>query len=182
LTVSGIRRRFYRKSVDRPAIGRAEHFRHHAVDRVVGGVRRRLAALEISGAAIRRRGGIGVGEFIGNKLFGVSNEIANTSALIANTAALSANTVALGGSAAVGAAGGAATVTSGAGGIFSFLSGAAGLLGFARGGIVPSAAGGWARPSFAGATPAMLHSREMVLPSHIAGWIEQASSRGAGGA
>jgi hypothetical protein len=40
-------------------------------------------------------------------------------------------------------------------------------LAFARGGIVPSAAGGWALPNFAGATPALLHAREMVLPASI---------------
>src|SRR5258707_9808072 len=34
-------------------------------------------------------------------------------------------------------------------------------------GIVPSAAGGWALPNFAGATPALLHAREMVLPASI---------------
>ena len=41
------------------------------------------------------------------------------------------------------------------------------LLVFSRGGIVPSAAGGWALPNFAGATPALLHSREMVLPAPL---------------
>src|SRR5579875_1514425 len=39
---------------------------------------------------------------------------------------------------------------------------------FAQGGIVPTAAGGWALPAFAGAMPALLHSREMVLPADIA--------------
>ena len=63
-------------------------------------------------------------------------------------------------------AGGAATAgaAAGGGGFFSWLGG---LFSFAEGGIVPSAAGGWAVPNLAGATPALLHAREMVLPADI---------------
>lgn len=59
-----------------------------------------------------------------------------------------------------------------------------GLLAFSKGGIVPSAAGGWALPKFAGATPALLHSREMVLPAPISeglqSMIGQGGANGAG--
>jgi hypothetical protein len=46
------------------------------------------------------------------------------------------------------------------------------------GGIIPSAAGGWSLPSFPGAQPAMLHSREMVLPAHISDGLQSAIGRG----
>ncbi len=55
-----------------------------------------------------------------------------------------------------------------------------GLLAFSNGGIVPSAAQGWALPNFAGATPALLHSREMVLPAPISEGLQ--SMIGQGGA
>jgi hypothetical protein len=98
---------------------------------------------------------------------------ANTTALGASTTAMTALTASLTGAAAsqgagVGAslAGGAtaAGAAAGGGGLFSWLGG---LFAFAGGGIVPSAAGGWALPNFAGATPALLHAREMVLPADI---------------
>jgi hypothetical protein len=55
------------------------------------------------------------------------------------------------------------------------------LLGFARGGIVPSAAGGWALPNFAGSTPALLHAREMVLPASISEGLQDMIGRGGAG-
>src|SRR6516225_6718432 len=57
----------------------------------------------------------------------------------------------------------------GAGGIFgSLFEGIGALLGFERGGIVPSAQGGWAVPSLgSGGVLAQLHSSEMVLPANI---------------
>jgi hypothetical protein len=67
-----------------------------------------------------------------------------------------------------------ATVGSVLGGWFS------GLLAFRQGGIVPSAAGGWALPSFAGARPAMLHSREMVLPASISEGLQGMIASGGG--
>src|SRR5712691_9678318 len=73
------------------------------------------------------------------------------------------------------AAGGAAAS---GGGLFSWLGG---LLAFSKGGIVPSAAGGWALPSFAGATPALLHSREMVLPAPISEGLQSMIASGTGG-
>lgn len=99
---------------------------------------------------------------------------ANTTALGASTAAITALTAALGGAAAAESAGAGASLVgggataagtvAGGGGIFSWLGG---LLAFAQGGVVPSAAGGWALPNFAGAAPALLHAREMVLPADI---------------
>src|SRR6516162_6835864 len=57
----------------------------------------------------------------------------------------------------------------GAGGIFgSLFDGIGALFGFERGGIVPSAQGGWAVPSLGpGGVLAQLHSNEMVLPANI---------------
>jgi hypothetical protein len=67
----------------------------------------------------------------------------------------------------------------GGGGLFSLLLAP---LGLSHGGIIPSAAGGWSLPSFAGAQPAMLHSREMVLPAHISDGLQNAiGSGGLGG-
>ena len=140
--------------------------------------------------------GEGVGDVLGNALsrwiFGLPQQAgqaamtgANTAAIAANTAALTALTGTLGASAATGgagalaAAGGATAGASAAegGGIFGFLGG---LLAFARGGIVPSAAGGWALPNFAGATPALLHAREMVLPASISEGLQSMIGAGSG--
>jgi hypothetical protein len=114
---------------------------------------------------------------------------ANTTALGASTTALTALTTALTGATAADATGAGASVAGGAtaagaaaggGGLFSWVGG---LLGFARGGIVPSAAGGWALPNFAGATPALLHAREMVLPADISQGLQgMIASGGAGDA
>jgi hypothetical protein len=58
------------------------------------------------------------------------------------------------------------------------------LFAFKGGGIVPSAAGGWALPNFPGTTPALLHAREMVLPGPISeglqSMIAQGGSNGTG--
>jgi hypothetical protein len=114
---------------------------------------------------------------------------ANTAALTASTTAITVLTTALTGAAAVssggaavsglGSAAGAAAAGSaaGGGGLFSWVGG---LLGFARGGVVPSAAGGWALPSFAGAQPALLHAREMVLPAHISEGLQGMIGSGGG--
>jgi hypothetical protein len=113
---------------------------------------------------------------------------ANTTALAATTAALTSLTAAMAGAAAIsggsaavgglGAAAGAAGASGAAGGgLFSWLGG---LFAFARGGIVPSAAGGWAVPNFAGATPALLHAREMVLPAPISEGLQDMIGRGGG--
>jgi len=148
--------------------------------------------------------GQGVGDVLGNALGGwigkqfglgtlidTGGQAANTAALSANTAAVTALAATMGvGTAAVG--GGAAAIGAGSaaaggaaasgGGLFGWLGG---LLAFSKGGIVPSAAGGWALPSFAGATPALLHSREMVLPAPLSeglqSMIAQGGPNGAGG-
>lgn len=82
-----------------------------------------------------------------------------------------------GGTVGAAAAGGAGAATGGGlfSGIFGWLGG---LLAFSRGGVVPSAAGGWALPSFSGATPALLHSREMVLPAPISEGLQSAIAGG----
>lgn len=110
-------------------------------------------------------GGIGGG--IANLLFGGGAQAAQIAAITANTTALAANTAALLGSATASTAGGALSAAGSAGGILGGFKTVFGWLGFSGGGIVPSAAGGWSLPSFAGAQPAMLHSQEMVLPADI---------------
>src|SRR6185312_352883 len=113
---------------------------------------------------------------------------ANTTALAASTAAITGLAAAMAGAAAVsggsaaisglgGAAGAAAAGSAAGGGFFSWLGG---LFAFAEGGIVPSAAGGWALPNFAGATPALLHAREMVLPAPISEGLQQMIGSGGG--
>ena len=109
---------------------------------------------------------------------------ANTTALAALTTAVAANTAALTGAAATSAAstGGSALSAAGsAGGIFSGAKSLFSFLpGFARGGIVPSAAGGWALGSFPGSTPALLHQREMVLPEHLSTGLQNLINSGGG--
>ena len=76
-----------------------------------------------------------------------------------------------------GAVGGAAS----GGGLFSGPIWAAfgSIFGFARGGIVPSAAGGWSVPSLGtGGTLANLHSNEMVLPANISQGLQGAIAGG----
>jgi hypothetical protein len=68
------------------------------------------------------------------------------------------------------------------GGIFgSVFKGIGSLFGFERGGIVPSAQGGWMVPS---TSLAMLHTNEMVLPANISQGLQSmiTSGGGAGGA
>jgi hypothetical protein len=73
-------------------------------------------------------------------------------------------------------AGGGLAESIGLGGLFSaggsslgsLFKGIGSLFGFERGGIVPSAQGGWAVPSLGpGGVLAQLHSNEMVLPANI---------------
>ena len=114
---------------------------------------------------------------------------ANTTALTASTTAITALTTALtgataaegtGAGASLAGGGAAAAGAAGGGGFFSWVGG---LFGFARGGIVPSAAGGWMVPNFAGAMPALLHAREMVLPAEISEGLQgMIAGGGSGGA
>lgn len=112
---------------------------------------------------------------------------ANTTALGASTTAMTALTTALTGTTAADTAGSGASLAGGAatagaaaggGGLFSWLGG---LFSFGGGGIVPSAAGGWAVPNLAGATPALLHAREMVLPADISQGLQGMIAAGGGG-
>jgi hypothetical protein len=79
---------------------------------------------------------------------------------------------------------GAGTAVAG-GGFTDFLTTAASFLpflGFAHGGIVPSAAGGWAIPSFqSGGLLAQLHSGEMVLPADLSEGMQGMIRSGGGG-
>jgi hypothetical protein len=158
---------------------------------MLGATVSKLAAGPLAGLLGQPSPGIGegVGDVLGNTvsrwIFGLPQGLgptavagANTAALTANTAALTALTGTLGASAAttgagaVAAAGGAAAAGSaaaGGGGILGFLGS---LFAFAKGGIVPSAAGGWVLPNFAGMTPALLHAREMVLPASISDGLQ----------
>jgi hypothetical protein len=64
------------------------------------------------------------------------------------------------------------------GGLLGFLGS---LFAFKGGGIVPSAAGGWSLPNFPGATPALLHAREMVLPAPISEGLQNLIATGGPG-
>jgi hypothetical protein len=89
--------------------------------------------------------------------------------------------------------GGEADVLAGMGGaggsgLFGGLLGSIGsifssLLAFERGGIVPSAAGGWTVPQLGpNGTLAQLHSREMVLPAHLSEGLQNMIDNGGAGA
>jgi hypothetical protein len=152
-----------------------------------------------SAALLGATGGQGLGNFLGGKLFGMlglgggaqSSKVALdtlrntlltqiyaaqqiTNSLLGTIAGSSSTTAAATASAA--ATGPAASVAGG--GIGGIFSGIGKFLGFAEGGIVPSAAGGWALPSFPGAQPALLHAREMVLPAPISEGIQRAIAGG----
>ena len=109
---------------------------------------------------------------------------ATTTAMTDMATAVDTAMAALSGTAAAGAAasGGAdlagAAAGGTAGGVWGFGGGLLDFLGFARGGVVPSAARGWALPSFAGAVPALLHQREMVLPADISEGLQNMISGG----
>ncbi|HZU88506.1 MAG TPA: hypothetical protein VE993_04545 [Stellaceae bacterium] len=128
---------------------------------------------------------VGQGGFlggIGNLLFGTGQEatkISLLSVIAANTGVIAGATTTTAASTGTSAVGAGFSAIGAFSGIKSFF----GWIGsfFHQGGIVPSAAGGWALPSFAGATPAMLHSREMVLPADLSQGL-QAMIRGGGAA
>jgi hypothetical protein len=145
--------------------------------------------------------GEGIGDVLGNAasrfIFGAPQTLgeaatstANIAALAANTTALGAMTAALGASAAaggVGALGGAAALAGGTAELgaaasgFSFFGFLGSLFAFKGGGIVPSAAGGWALPNFPGTTTALLHAREMVLPAPISEGLQRMIADGGAG-
>lgn len=85
-----------------------------------------------------------------------------------------------GGGAALGG-GLTASLFGGAGGGAAGAAADAALLVLARGGIIPSAAGGWMIPSFqGGGILAKVHSNEMVLPSHISQGFQDMFRSGGG--
>jgi hypothetical protein len=135
-----------------------------------------------------------IGKFFSGTLFGgaagstgiAALGTASTSAAAEVTAfgTAAAATAQLGAGGGVAAAGGVAGAAGGAasggGGLFGWIGG---LLGFARGGIVPSAEGGWALPSLGpGGVLAKLHSQEMVLPANISMMLQGMAGRSGGGA
>jgi hypothetical protein len=132
-----------------------------------------------------------IGKFFSGTLFGgaagttgiaalgsASSTAAGEVALFGQAAAASTAQLGVGG--AAGAAGGVAGAASGGGGLFSWIGG---LLGFAHGGIVPSAAGGWALQSLGpGGVLARLHSQEMVLPANVSNMFQAMARSGGAGA
>jgi hypothetical protein len=117
-------------------------------------------------ASLFPQGGILGG--LGNLLFGTGREatkISLLSVIAANTGVIAGATTTTAASTGTSAVGTGFSAIGAFPGIKSFF----GWIGnfFHQGGIVPSAAGGWALPAFAGATPAMLHSQEMVLPADL---------------
>jgi hypothetical protein len=132
-----------------------------------------LAGSTLSMAAAGALGGR-EGEGLGSYLSRQVAELILHSSLLAGILGNTAET-------AVASSAGAATSAAGSvagGGLFSWVGG---LLGFAAGGIVPSAARGWALPNFAGATPALLHSREMVLPAPLSEGLQSMIAQGGSG-
>jgi hypothetical protein len=154
---------------------------------------------KIAGGLMGGNAGEGVGDVVSKYLaqqvstlltqLGLMSDISVSSDITAaNTAAIaaaSATSAGTTGLSALSGAGGIVSAGANAGGFFSgigsFFGGVGAFLGFARGGIVPSAAGGWALPSFAGATPALLHSREMVLPAPLSEGLQSMIAQGGGG-
>ena len=129
----------------------------------------------LSGGLQKLLGMGGAGGLPGAAQFGLSATQLSAAGATLNTAGASLNAAAAALSASAGA-GGASDV----GGGFSDLFGAAGLFAFSRGGIVPSAAGGMVVGGN-GASLALVHSREMVLPAHLSEGIQSMITGGRGG-
>ena len=161
-------------------------------------------AINLGGSLLSKAGGYllgdrtgkGLTDVLGDKLMGLFTNGPQVSLQVTANALLAeiaANTAI---SASTSGVSGAGSLLSGGGGLLSFLGGASSVGSAAASGAgsgflsgissffstaVPSAAGGWALPSFAGATPALLHSREMVLPAHISEGIQNMIGNGGGG-
>lgn len=70
----------------------------------------------------------------------------------------------------------------GIGGLFSGGGGLLSIFGLSGGGVIPSAAGGMIVPRFqGGGILSMLHMNEMVLPSHISQFVQNAAANNNGG-
>lgn len=139
---------------------------------------------KLAAQGLGAKAGEGLGEFLGNQLFGLggsATQISLLSVIASNTTIMAGASTATAASSATSAGTSALSAAGSAGGIMSLFSNIGSFFGFSQGGIVPSAAGGWALPSFAGAKPAMLHSKEMVLPQHLSEGIQNAIGNGSFG-
>lgn len=73
----------------------------------------------------------------------------------------------------------ALSAVKGIGGLFSGGGGLLSIFGLSNGGVIPSAAGGMIVPRFqGGGILSMLHMNEMVLPSHISQFVQNAAANG----
>jgi hypothetical protein len=62
--------------------------------------------------------------------------------------------------------------------IGSLFGGLGSIFGLSSGGVIPSAAGGFAVPDGKGGSLAVVHPQEMVLPAHISGGLQNMISNG----
>lgn len=126
-----------------------------------------------------------IGQFFSGTLFGGGTSTTGIATLGTASTTAAAEVTAFGQAAAAATASlGAAGGVGGGVGLLDNLPGAfsLGTLAFARGGIVPSAAGGWALPSLGpGGVLARLHSQEMVLPANISQMLIGMAGRGGPG-
>jgi ABC-type transporter Mla subunit MlaD len=106
----------------------------------------------------------------------------SSTAVGTNTVATTVNTTATAANSAAESAGGVGGFLGGLPLIGGLFKGLGSLLAFAQGGIVPSAAGGWAVPSLgSGGVLSILHSREMVLPAGVSQFVQSAAASAGGG-
>lgn len=146
----------------------------------------KFAAKAIDATATGTLGDL-AGKFIGENLLKLApSAVADTTGVATTTAAMgtmtAATTTAMGTMTAAVATAMAAMASAVAGGeaVQATAAVADAVIPFAKGGIVPSAAGGWALPSYPGTQPALLHAKEMVLPAHISEGLQSAIGKGGG--
>jgi hypothetical protein len=146
----------------------------------------KFAAKAIDATATGTLGDL-AGKFIGENLLKLApSAVADTTGVATTTAAMgtmtAATTTAMGTMTATVATAMAAMASAVAGGEAAQTTAAVAdaVIPFAKGGIVPSAAGGWALPSYPGTQPALLHAKEMVLPAHISEGLQSAIGKGGG--
>jgi len=131
--------------------------------------------------ALGGREGEGLGSYLSRQVAELILHSSLLAGILGNTAETAVASSAGAATSAAGSVAGGSISAAGSvagGGLFSWVGG---LLGFAAGGIVPSAARGWALPNFAGATPALLHSREMVLPAPLSEGLQSMIAQGGSG-
>jgi hypothetical protein len=144
-----------------------------------------------------------VSEFVNSAVGGIFNNLGRTlgASVVGGSGSASGNQDFSGGVSGAGSAllgGGISEGVFGSGGLFgalglgnlfsggnlfsSLFGGIGSLFAFEKGGIVPSAAGGWAVPSLgSGGVLAQLHSNEMVLPANISQGLQGMIAGGGGG-